>query len=89
MASIKDDLIVALTNGWESSLHNVDSLYQVVQFVPDWESKVRDALNDSHRQQGTQSRFAPMRHAVEEILQGAGGLAALQRAVEQMNKPRH
>jgi hypothetical protein len=69
--------------------HEVDSLYQVVQLVPDWESKFRDAFNDPLRQQGTQASFAPLKRAVEEILQGADAFAALERALAELNKPRN
>ncbi len=65
-------LIDRLLDGWEQALHNVDSLFQVVQLVPDWQAKWNDALNDSFRRQVTTDRFASMREAVKEIRQGKG-----------------
>lgn len=84
--SDKDQVTVALLSGWESALHNVDSLWQVVQLVPDWENKLQQALADPDRKLATEKRFAPMRRAVTQILSGAAGLPALRAAIEDMKK---
>ncbi len=79
-------LIGALLDGWEQALHNVDSLWQVVQLVPDWEAKLRDAINNRFRFQTTQERFLPMRRAIQAILEGAEISTALQQALAGIKK---
>jgi hypothetical protein len=87
MAQNTDDIIRALLAGWLQCLHNVDSLFQVVQLVPDWKLKMDEALHDPARIEATDSRFAPIYEAVNDILAGSPNAPALQRAVEKLQKP--
>jgi len=65
----------------------MDSLFQLVQAVPDWEVKLTQALNDPARIHATENRFVPLKRAVVEIMEGAAGLPAFERAIRDLKKP--
>jgi len=81
-----DLLIDRLLDGWEQALHNVDSLWQVVQAVPDWKSRLQAALDDSLRFRATADRFSPMKDAVRVMRAGISGVESMQRAFEKMQR---
>lgn len=74
-------IIDRLLDGWEGALHNVDSLWQIVQHAPNWKEDFRAAFDNPLRIQSTKDRFAPVRQTVEAVRQG-GGLEAVQRIFE-------
>ena len=80
-------LVSSLLEGWQRCVHNVDSLFQLVQVVPDWEAKLTQALKDPARIHATENRFVPLKRAVIEIMEGAQGLPALERAIRDLKKP--
>jgi len=81
-----DITIDRLLDGWEEALHIVDSLWQVVQTVPDWESKLRNAWNDPFRVRMTREGFSPVREAIREMRAGVPGIESLDKALEKLNK---
>lgn len=80
-------LVSSLLEGWQRCVHNVDSLFQLVQAVPDWEAKLTQALKDPDRIHATENRFVPLKRAVIEIMEGGAGLPAVERAIRDLKKP--
>jgi len=78
--------IKALLSGWEGALHSADSMFQVIQSVPDWQKKLDEATQDKFRRQATTDRFAPIIQAVRKMLEGASGIEPLKQALATIKK---
>jgi hypothetical protein len=66
--SLMQSLIGFAIEGWSGARHEVDALYIVVQELPNWQGKLREALDDPFRRQMTDDRFDPLRQAVLRII---------------------
>lgn len=66
-----------LFNGWAGALHNMDSLLQVVQSVPDWTIKYQQAFDNPLRRQHTQEKVDSLLRVGNEILQSQGDVEEL------------
>jgi cytochrome c peroxidase len=68
--SLEHVLIATLIDGWEEADHTTDSLIQVLQSIPDWESRFREAFADPLLASQSREKFAQVRKAVEDVLSG-------------------
>jgi len=85
----KDKLILTLLAAWETSLHNVDTLREIVQEVPGWELKFDRYHRDYERNRHTMNRLAPVRDAIREILgepESPGGGNLIEMTYKQLNQ---
>jgi hypothetical protein len=85
--SLENVLIATLIDGWEEADHTTDSLIQVLQSVPGWESRFRIAFADPALATQSRQKFAQVRKAVEDVLSGGSDAhSRFEQAVAAINR---
>lgn len=59
-----------LVHLFEDSCHMRDSALQVIQSIPDWQQRYREALDNPLRQQHTHELVDPLRTVVDALFRG-------------------